>query len=135
VPAFSRPLSSPSTGCGTSSTTTARGGSRDLRKLRAGKPRLGEARKRAPKGAPVLGYIGEQDDHEEYWIPGPIFKKIAGGARQERALEEELYTKRLLATDRRGERVSYVVKRALPDGRRPNFVVLLEQARRRQGAG
>ena len=107
-----------------------KGGFVDVRKSGADKPRLGGARKTLAKGAPVLGYIGEQDNAEEYWIPGPIFKTVAGGAREERALKEELFRRGLLVTDRRGDRVSYVVKRTLPNRSRPNFVVLRHKARR-----
>jgi Domain of unknown function (DUF927) len=97
----------------------------DVRKRRDGKPCPA-----AREGALVLGYIGKHDGRTEYWIPGPVFRKVAGGAREERALKEELFTRGLLATDRRGERVSLVVKRTLPDGSRPNFVVLRYMGRK-----
>ena len=72
------------------------------------------------KGAPVLGYIADG----EYWIPGDQFEVVAGGSREALALKKELFRRRLIVTDRRGTGVSYVVKRPLPDGTRPFFVVV-----------
>jgi hypothetical protein len=104
-----------------------KGGFIDLRKPSADKPPPGGARKTLAKGAPVLGYIGEHADQKEYWIPGPIFRKMALG--EERDLKRELYGRGLLETDRRGDdHVSYVVKRTLPNGMRPNFVVPARRA-------
>ena len=47
------------------------------------------------------------------------------------ALKQELLVRGILMTDQRGTGVSYVVKRALPDGSRPFFVVLRQKAKRR----
>jgi hypothetical protein len=92
----------------------------DLRSPRFGKLffKLGVRRSR---GAPVLGYIARG----EYWFPYERFEQVAGGAREAAALKKELFRRRLIVTDRRGAAgVSYVVKRPLPDGSRPFFVVL-----------
>jgi len=82
-------------------------------------------RLRRLKGAPVLGYIADG----EYWIPGDRFEEVAGGSREAAALKKELFSRGLLETDRRREGVSYVVKRPLPDGSRPYFVVLRQKAK------
>jgi hypothetical protein len=76
------------------------------------------------KGAPVLGYIADG----EYWIPDDRFAEVAG--REAAALKEELFGGGLLEVDKRGEGVSYVVKRPLPDGSRPYFVVVRDKRRR-----
>jgi hypothetical protein len=81
-------------------------------------------RRMAAKGAQVLGYVGEHDGWKEFWIPNPTFQQQAGGGSAENALKKELHARGLIVVDRRGKGVSYVVKRTLPDGRRPNFVVL-----------
>jgi hypothetical protein len=80
------------------------------------------------KGAPVLGYIA----NGEYWIPDGRFEKIAGGADEAAALKlkKKLFDLGLLETDKRGKRVSYVVKRPLPDGRRQYFVVIRDKPKR-----
>jgi hypothetical protein len=91
----------------------------DLRKPGAGKSAIASA----------ISFIGEHDGCKEYWISGPTFKKVAGGAREDRALKQQLFDRGLIATDRRGDRVSYVVKRALQGGSRPNLVVLRQKAR------
>jgi len=72
------------------------------------------------KGAPVPGYVAEG----EYWIHSDRFEKVAGGPGEALALRRELLRRGFLVTDRRGQGVSYVVKRLLPDGRRPFFVVI-----------
>ena len=91
----------------------SRGGFIDLRTPHRGRPRATPS-----KGARV--YIAE----EEFWIPGDRFREVAGGAREAAALKQELVSRRLLVTDKRGNGLSYVVKRIVPDGRRLNFVVL-----------
>jgi hypothetical protein len=72
------------------------------------------------KGAPVLGYIADG----EYWIPGDQFEALARGSREALALKQDVDRRGLLETTQRGSRVSYVVKRSLPDGTRPFFVVI-----------
>ena len=81
------------------------------------------------KGAPVLGYIADG----EYWIPGDQFEVVAGGSREALALKKELFRRRLIVTDRRGTGVSYVVKRPLPDGTRPFFVVVRHRPKKPPG--
>jgi hypothetical protein len=89
--------------------------------LDLGAPGPGSLRfKQRSKNGSVLGYVADG----EYWIPGSIFEQVAGRARDALALKKELYRRGLLVTDRRGTGVSYVVKRPLPDGTRPFFVVI-----------
>ena len=83
------------------------------------------------KGAPVLGYIADG----EYWFPDAQFEQVAGGAREAAALKQDLLRRGILVTDRRGQGLSFVVKRALPDGTRPFFVVLRHQPKNLQGRG
>jgi hypothetical protein len=103
----------------------------DLRSPRFGKLffKLGVRRSR---GAPVLGYVARA----EYWFPYERFEQVAGGAREAAALKKELFRRRLIVTDRRGAAgVSYGVKRSLPDGSRPFFVVLRRQPQRPPARG
>jgi hypothetical protein len=79
-----------------------------------------------PKGARVLGYMAD----EEYWIRGEVFEEVAGSARNALALKQELFGGGLIETTRRGSSVSYVVKRPLPDGTRPFFVVIRHRAKK-----
>ncbi len=83
------------------------------------------------KGVRVVGYIADG----EYWILGDVFEEVAGGAREAAALKKELFSGGLLVTDRRGKGVSYVVKRPLPDGTRPFFVVIRRNAKKSPGRG
>ncbi|MGO9741549.1 MAG: hypothetical protein ACLPN5_08570 [Roseiarcus sp.] len=103
-----------------------KGGFHDLRK-----PAPDAAGPAGRADAPLLGYIGEHDGRREYWIPGPTFKRVAGGAAEDRALKGELFRRGLLETDRRGERVSYVIKRALPGKGREYVVALRAKAEKR----
>jgi hypothetical protein len=82
--------------------------------------RFAKIRMRRWKGLRVLGYHAAG----EYWIPGDRFEEVAGGSHEALALKKELFRQGLLVTDRRGNGVSYVVKRPLPDGTRPFLVVL-----------
>jgi hypothetical protein len=82
------------------------------------------------KGARALVYVGEHNGRKEYWFPGDRFEEVAGGAREALELKKELFSRRLLETDRRGQGVSYVVKRLLPDDSRPFFVVVRHKRRR-----
>ena len=76
------------------------------------------------KNARALVYVGEHNGEKEYWFPGDRFEEVAGGAREALALKKQLFSQGLIETDRRGQGVSYVVKRLLPDGSWPFFVVI-----------
>jgi hypothetical protein len=77
-------------------------------------------------GQPTFVYIAERDRRTEYWFPNDLFQEVAGSARDALALKQELLARGLIETNRRGRgrNVSYVVKRLLPDGARPFFVVI-----------
>ena len=74
--------------------------------------------------ARALVYVGEHNGETEYWFTDRWFTKVAGGAREAATLKPELFRGGLLEADRRGEGVSYVVKRRLLGGRRRYFVVV-----------
>jgi hypothetical protein len=88
---------------------------------------------RRSKGARVDVYIGEHKGQGELWFPSGLFERVAGGAREAAALKRELFTRGILVTEQRGAGVSYVVKRPLPDGSRPFFVVLRSPSSRELG--
>jgi hypothetical protein len=90
-------------------------------------------RLRRSKGARVDVYIGEHKGQGELWFPSGLFERVAGGAREAAALKQELLTRGILVTDQRGAGVSYVIKRPLPDGSRPFFVVLRSPSSRELG--
>jgi Domain of unknown function (DUF927) len=69
-------------------------------------------------------YLREHHGQEEYWFPGDLFAEIAGDSREALALKKELFGRGLLVTTRRGRNLSYVIKRPLPSGTRPFFVVI-----------
>jgi hypothetical protein len=97
-----------------------RGGFIDLRSRLRSKLRV-----MPPKGPRDLGYMA----NGEYWIPGDRFEQVAGSARDALALKKELLGRGLIETTPRGRNVSYVVKRLLPDGTRPYFVVIRHRAK------
>jgi hypothetical protein len=74
----------------------------------------------------ALVYVGEFEGRTEYLFHGDRFAEIAGGARDAFDLKKEVDRRRLIETTGhgRGGGVSYVVKRRLPDGDRPLFVVI-----------
>jgi len=99
LPAFSRPPSNPSTGCGASSTAIARAAS-------------------ATSGS--LG--GPRQD----WIPAPAFKRIAGARLKSECCKEELFKGRPLVTDRRcvswSRQRAGGVSREMGSGNRANYL-------------
>ncbi len=87
------------------------------------------------KDVRALVYIGEHNGEKEYWFTDDWFAEVAGGSREATALKEELFGGGLLETDNRGQGVSYVVKRPLPDGSRPYFVVVRQTRRGHSSLG
>jgi hypothetical protein len=73
-------------------------------------------------------YVGEHNGQKEYWFPDDWFAEVAGG--EASTLKKDLFGGGLLEADKRGDGVSYVVKRPLPDGSRPYFVVVRNKRRR-----
>jgi len=75
-----------------------------------------------------LGYIGAHDGCEEHWIPNGCFEKVAGGRPEATRLKEELHRQGRIATQRRGDALSLVVKRFVP-GLNRVYVVALKRRR------
>jgi hypothetical protein len=80
----------------------------------------------------AVGYKRKQgrgkSRYTEYLIADATFEDVVGGSDEAKALKHELHLRGLLITTRRGDGFSYVVKRTLPDGSRPNFVILRHKA-------
>jgi hypothetical protein len=78
--------------------------------------------------ATPLGYKKMQgrgkSRHIEFLIPDATFEGEAGGWDEANALKHDFHQRGLLIATRRGNGFCYVVKRTLPDGSRPNFVIL-----------
>jgi hypothetical protein len=111
-----------------------RGGFIDVRGSRLARPRFRlKLLALQTKNAPLLGYVGENKGHTEYWFPSDQFDEVAGGSHQGQTLKKDLFRDGLIETCRRGNGVSYVVKRPLPDGRRPFFVVIRHRAKKPSG--
>jgi len=107
----------------------SRSGFIDLRS--PGLSRLGLKRRVQRLKGPVLGYIAD----DEYWIASDPFEAVAGGSSEALALKQDVDRRGLLVTTRRGNRVSYVVKRSLPDGSRPFFVVIRRNPKQSRALG
>jgi hypothetical protein len=75
-----------------------------------------------------LGYVGIHDGLEEYWIPNGVFEKVAGGRPEATRLKEELERQGRIATERRSDGLSFVVKRFIP-GLERMYVVALKRRR------
>jgi hypothetical protein len=92
--------------------------------------KVGAAGKFVPS---AVGYKGKQgrgkNRYTEYLIADATFEDEVGGSDEAKALKHELHMRGLLVTTRRGDGFSYVVKRTLPDGSRPHFVILRHKAR------
>jgi hypothetical protein len=110
----------------------------DLRKPGLSRIRFKLLKLRAMRsqGAHFRVYVGEHDGAKEYWFPSDQFAEVAGGASEASALKKDVASRGLLVTTRRGNnRISYVVKRPLPDGSRPFFVVIRHHAKKSTGRG
>ena len=105
-----------------------RGGFIDVRAPGLSRLRFQAMKRRALKSkhARVLGYVAG----DEYLIPGTVFDEVAGGSYDGQTLKKQLLHRGLIETCRRGTGVSYVVKRPLPDGSRPFFVVIRHKPRK-----
>ena len=66
----------------------------------------------------------------EYLISDIKFEEMAGGPDEATALKHELHRRGLIETHGTGKNIRYSIKRTLPDGSRPYFVVLRQTARR-----
>ena len=75
------------------------------------------------------GYVAAHRGRREYWLTQSRFEEIAGGRREANDLKAELDQRGLIATEGRGEKLNFVVKRQIPGlGRR--YVVALTPAKR-----
>jgi hypothetical protein len=70
------------------------------------------------------GYTTVYEGRREFWLPNNRFEKIAGGKPEANALKQELNQRGLIASVRRGNSVSLVVKRPIPGFGRPYVVAL-----------
>jgi len=83
------------------------------------------------KIADPRGYIGVHRGQPEYWLADARFQSIAGGKNAALDLKRQLAARGLLATVRRGEGLSYVVKRNVPGVGRSFVVALRRKTSRR----
>jgi hypothetical protein len=77
-----------------------------------------------------FGYIGEHDGRREYWLTNERFQGIAEGKNEAVALKRDLNMMGQLATDRRGDALSFVVKRHIPGVGRVYVVALIPKSRK-----
>jgi hypothetical protein len=76
-----------------------------------------------------FGYIREHDGRREYWLTNERFLRIAEGKNEAVALKRDLNMLGQLATDRRGNALSFVVKRLIPGVGRVYVVALIPRSR------
>jgi hypothetical protein len=72
----------------------------------------------------AAGYLGLYRGSNEIWLPYARFESIAGGPAESRALKAELHVKGLIASEGRGKRRSFSVKRDIPGLRRTRVIAL-----------
>jgi hypothetical protein len=70
------------------------------------------------------GYLGLYRGHKEIWLSYACFERIAGGSDAAKTLMAELDAKRLIASERRGQRSSFSVKREIPGLGRVRVIAL-----------
>ncbi len=73
-----------------------------------------------------LGYLGRHDGIGELWLTNRCLESIASGKTEADLLKGELHKRGILVTNKRGERLSYVVKRDVPGLNRLWMVALRE---------
>jgi hypothetical protein len=71
-----------------------------------------------------VGYRGTHDGEREIWLTNERFEVITGGKVEGNVLKEKLQKEGKLSADRRGEKLSYVVKRFIPGAGRSYVVAL-----------
>ena len=76
------------------------------------------------------GYLGVHGGRREYWLTHERFEEIAGGRREANDLKAELDRRGLIATEGRGDGLSFVVKRSIPGLGRRYVVALTPGAKR-----
>ena len=88
---------------------------------------LREAGASVPPGhlhASAAGYLGTYRGKKEIWLPYAGFERIAGGPAWCHALKVQLHARGLIASERRGKRRSFSVKRDIPGLRRTRVIAL-----------
>jgi hypothetical protein len=70
------------------------------------------------------GYLGLYRGNKEIWLPYACFRRVAGSPPESQALKMELHAKRLIASERRGQRRSFSVKRDIPGLGRVRVIAL-----------
>jgi hypothetical protein len=88
--------------------------------------RVGEVGEVGAAGDRVARYIGVHGGRVEYWILDSVFKKVVGGDAIAKVLKHDLAgrTPKLLATEKRGNKLNYVVKRFIPGMDRVTVVAI-----------
>jgi hypothetical protein len=75
-----------------------------------------------------VGYKHKQgrgkNRHTEFLIPDVTFEEVAGGSDEAGALKRELLSQGLIIVHGKGSKRRFSIRRTLPDGSRPNFIVL-----------
>jgi hypothetical protein len=74
--------------------------------------------------ASAPGYLGTYRGNKEVWLPYACFERIAGGPAECQALKTELHAKRLIASEGRGKRRYFSVKRDIPGLGRVRVIAL-----------
>ncbi len=86
---------------------------------------------RVSSKAPAVGYKFERGHGDsrrtEYLIVDSKFEAMAGGPDEATALKRELHERGLIETNGKGKKLRYTIKRSLPDGSRPYFVVMRDK--------
>jgi Domain of unknown function (DUF927) len=77
-----------------------------------------------------LGYYGLHEGRPEWWFSNRRFEEIAGGKIPANLLKAHFVENTTLATEQRGDKVNYVVKRQIPDIGRQYVVALRRRVRR-----
>ena len=75
------------------------------------------------------GYVGAHDGRREYWLTQNRFEEIAGGKPEANRLKAELHRRGRIATQRRGDKLIFAVKRRIPGLGRKYVVALIPRSR------
>lgn len=73
-------------------------------------------------------YVGAHRGRREYWLTDKRFEEIAGGKPEANRLKAELNRRSLIATQRRGDKLIFAVKRQIPGLGRKYVVALIPKA-------
>jgi hypothetical protein len=76
------------------------------------------------------GYMGTHSGRREYWLTQNRFEEIAGGKPEANRLKTDLRRLGFIATDRRGDKLIFAVKRQIPGLGRKYVVALIPGGKR-----